>query len=208
LTPCSVGVLSTDDTGVRIDGPAPYRAEYSQIPWLGITSRAGLFHIGIGTSPPVFVTPILCSLFGVVRIISTPLNAALYNELHRRVGELSRCAACGCHVRPSAVPCLPCAAGAPRAGRSRGRLRFLVTCAGALALALYVGSYYGLSRRGYAEADQWNLKGFYYFSPEDSDAWRRKNYACVYLFWPLNAVDRCLGSGRYPASEPLWRLGK
>ena len=76
-------------------------------------------------------------------------------------------------------------------------------------LLLYVGSYAALSRRGYAEADQYNMKGgFYYFTPEDSDAWRWKNYGCVYLFWPLNVVDRWLGLGRYPASEPLWGLSK
>jgi hypothetical protein len=75
-------------------------------------------------------------------------------------------------------------------------------------LVLYVGSYVALSRRGYAEADQYNELGFYYFSLEDSWAWRLKNYGCVYLFWPLNAVDRWLGLGRGPASEPLWGLSK
>ena len=76
-------------------------------------------------------------------------------------------------------------------------------------LLLYVGSYAALSRRGYAEADQYNMKGgFYYFSPEDSDAWRWKNYGCVCLFRPINAVDRWLGFGRPPACEPLWGLSK
>ena len=73
-------------------------------------------------------------------------------------------------------------------------------------LLSYVGTYAVLSRRGYADADQYNMKGFYYFFPEESDAWRRKNYGCVYLFSPINAVDRWLGSGRHPASEPLWGL--
>ena len=75
-------------------------------------------------------------------------------------------------------------------------------------LLLYVGSYVALSRRGYAEADQYNMKGFYYFTPEDSDAWRWKNYGCVTLFRPINAVDRWLGFGRPPACEPLWVLSK
>jgi hypothetical protein len=75
-------------------------------------------------------------------------------------------------------------------------------------LLLYVGSYAALSRRGYAEADQYNMKGFYYFSPEDSEAWRWKNYGCVCLFRPINAVDRWLGFGRPPACEPLWGLSK
>jgi hypothetical protein len=73
---------------------------------------------------------------------------------------------------------------------------------------LYVGSYAALSQRGYAGADQYNMKGFYYFSPEDSDAWRRKNYGCVTLFRPINAVDRWLGFGRHPGCEPLWGLSK
>ena len=75
-------------------------------------------------------------------------------------------------------------------------------------LLLYVGSYVALSRRGYAEAEQYNMKGFYYFTPEDSDAWRWKNYGCVTLFRPINAVDRWLGFGRHPGCEPLWGLSK
>ena len=75
-------------------------------------------------------------------------------------------------------------------------------------LLLYVGSYAALSRRGYAEADQYNMKGFYYFTPEKSNAWRWKNYGCVILFRPINAVDRRLGYGRHPACEPLWGLSK
>jgi hypothetical protein len=79
---------------------------------------------------------------------------------------------------------------------------------GLLLFVLYVGSYIGLSRRGYAEADRYRMAGFYYFFPENSNSWRFKNYGCVYLFWPLNEVDRWLGLGRYPSSEPLWRLSK
>jgi hypothetical protein len=86
------------------------------------------------------------------------------------------------------------------------RKKRLLLVLGWFLLALYVGSYVALSRRGYAEADQYNMKGFYYFAPEESASWRFRNYACAYVFWPLNAVDRWLGLGRYPASEPLWRL--
>jgi len=77
-----------------------------------------------------------------------------------------------------------------------------------LLFAVCVGSYFCLSRRGYAEADQNHMEGFYYFFPENSDGWRFKNYSCVCLFWPLNTVDRCLGLGRCPAYEPIWGLQK
>ena len=90
----------------------------------------------------------------------------------------------------------------------RKKWKGLILVFGVLLLLSYIGSYAALSRRGYAEADRYNVKGFYYFSPEDSDAWRLQNYGCVYLFWPINAVDRWLGSGRHPASEPLWGLSK
>ena len=72
----------------------------------------------------------------------------------------------------------------------------------------YVASYLALSRRGYATADRYHICGFYYFLPEKSDAWRVKNYGCVLLFSPLNIVDRWLGFGRVPASEPLWGLSR
>ena len=127
------------------------------------------------------------------------------------------CGRCGRSIvcvggRPSRCPiksCLRC--GTPLlpegdAGRKEGKRRLLVF--GALLLLLYVGSYVALSRRGYAEADQYNMKGFYYFSPEDSEAWRWKNYGCAYLFWPINAVDRWLGFGRHPGCEPLWGLSR
>lgn len=74
--------------------------------------------------------------------------------------------------------------------------------------AVYLASYLWLSRRGYAEADRWNLCGFYYFTPEPTPAWRAKNYGCAKLFGPLNAVDRELGTGRPPACEPLWGLSR
>lgn len=71
-----------------------------------------------------------------------------------------------------------------------------------LLLAAYLGSYLWLSRRGYVEADRANLRGFYYCVPDNTDAWRMKNAACVILFWPLNVMDRSLGHGRGPAAEP------
>jgi hypothetical protein len=84
--------------------------------------------------------------------------------------------------------------------------RLKIVCA--VLLAAYLGSYLWLSRRGYAEADQYGMVGFYYFFPEESDSWRYKNYGCAFLFWPLNAIDRSLGLGRHPGCEPLWGLSK
>lgn len=76
----------------------------------------------------------------------------------------------------------------------------------ALLLVAYLCSYLWLSRWGYAAADQHGIAGFYYFLPENSAAWRCKNYGCVILFWPLNVIDQSIGFGRYPAGEPLWDL--
>ncbi len=71
----------------------------------------------------------------------------------------------------------------------------------------YLASYIWLSRRGYAAADQFGIKGFYYFLPEDSAAWRFKNYGCMCLFYPLNILDQVLGTGRSPGAEPFFSLG-
>jgi hypothetical protein len=89
----------------------------------------------------------------------------------------------------------------------RLKKRTLVITAVVLVFATYLTSYWVLSRRGYREASRYELKGFYYFSPENSEAWRYRNNGCVVIFAPLNWIDRVLGFGRYPASEPLWGLG-
>lgn len=79
----------------------------------------------------------------------------------------------------------------------------------ALFFMAYLASYVVLSRRGYSEADQFRMKGFYYVFPENTDTWYYKNYGCRILFWPVNLVDRSIGLGRYPASSaPLFELGK
>jgi len=88
------------------------------------------------------------------------------------------------------------------------RKRKKLMAAVALLLAGYVLSYLWLSRQGYAEADRYNIKGFFYFSPENTATWQFKNYSCAFLFWPLNVVDRSLGIGRNPGSEPLWELSR
>jgi hypothetical protein len=75
-------------------------------------------------------------------------------------------------------------------------------------LLLYVGSYLVLSRRGFEYADRSHICGFYFFPPEDTDSWRWRNYACVYLYYPLIEVDQLLGTGRTAAKAPLFRLSR
>ena len=57
----------------------------------------------------------------------------------------------------------------------------------ALLVAGYIASYVWLSRRGYEQADEWNCVGFYYFTPQPTDAWRRKHFGCAALFFPPHA---------------------
>jgi hypothetical protein len=77
---------------------------------------------------------------------------------------------------------------------------------GVLLFVLYVGSYITLSRQGYAEADQYHMKGFYYFSPDNSDRWRFHNYACVWLFARSTWLIGRLGSDgiRRPSRCGAW----
>jgi hypothetical protein len=87
------------------------------------------------------------------------------------------------------------------------RKRVVWACLISLAI-LYVGSYLVLSRRGYEEARQYNMKGFYYFTPEDTNQWLRLNYSLVYFYYPLNVIDVWLGTGLPPGCAPLFRLSK
>jgi hypothetical protein len=87
----------------------------------------------------------------------------------------------------------------------RRRRRWLI---GLVVAAIYLAAYLALSRRGYLEADRYDLRGFYYLPPENSARWRYLNYGCAYLFLPLNKFDCWLGTGRPPAAEPLWGLSR
>jgi hypothetical protein len=73
-------------------------------------------------------------------------------------------------------------------------------------LAVYVGSYLALSRAGFAYADAYDMNGFYFSPPENSDRWRFWNYTCVRLYYPLILVDNWLGTGRAVGAEPTWSL--
>jgi hypothetical protein len=75
-------------------------------------------------------------------------------------------------------------------------------------LLLYVGSYFALSRQGFAHAREWNARGFWFFEPRDSDPWRASNYGCVGIYYPLILVDNWMGTGMWPAKEPLFGLSK
>jgi len=74
-------------------------------------------------------------------------------------------------------------------------------------LSLYVASYIAVSRPAYQWAERYGYPGFYYVNPpQDTHKWRRMNTTLVWIYIPLNAVDRLIGTGRSPASEPLWQL--
>ena len=158
-----------------------------------IIGRPWAFPVGISSG-------LVCAVLGCAlvarRIVCVRCGRSLLNVGWRpRDCPIRSCVRCGAPLFPEGAVI-------------RKKRKWPLWMFGALLFCLYVGSYAVLSRHGYAEADQYNMKGFYYFSPEDSDAWRWKNYGCVCLFRPINAVDRWLGFGRPPACEPLWGLSK
>jgi hypothetical protein len=210
LTRWLTGILSIDDTGLRIDGPVAYRVDFSEVQWLDAPGKHGRFYIGVGSSPALFFTRIIYNLFGVIQVIHRPMNQRLYAELHNRVAGLGRCAVCGCEVRLSALPCPQCAAGGGPVGRSRFRLRLLAACALALLLGAYVGSYYHLSRRGMREAKEYNMKGFLYAPANEVFETRdlSGHYFRMRLYAPLNWLDRTLFGGHGPVRHITWGLSK
>lgn len=76
-----------------------------------------------------------------------------------------------------------------------------------VALLLYVGSYLALSRAGYRHADEYNVKGFYFCTPDSQiNAIAHETAGIVYS--PLIVLDVGLGTGRWPAKQPLVTFGK
>ena len=73
-------------------------------------------------------------------------------------------------------------------------------------ILIYISSYIILSRRGFSQADKYNIEGFYFFLPKNTTTWRVMNYSCVYLYYPLIKIDVFLGTGRGIANEPLAEL--
>jgi hypothetical protein len=203
LTRWLTGMLSIDETGISIDGPAPYRADFSEIHWLGVPGDRGSGYIGIGSSPPVFLRRIRRNLFGFILVIAKRANRNLYAQLHERVGGPERCAVCGCDLR---LPGLPC----PQCAMRRNRLRLIAACELATLLGLYVGSYYHLSRRGMQEAKQYNMRGFLYvpagevFETQDLSG----HYFRMRLYAPVNWLDRTLFGSEGPVVCILFGLSK
>ena len=73
-------------------------------------------------------------------------------------------------------------------------------------LAAYVTSYIVLSRVAIARCEAAGWEGLYFSPPEDTNAWRIKNYGCVYFYYPLIIIDEWMGTIKGIGCEPLWRL--
>ena len=80
-----------------------------------------------------------------------------------------------------------------------------VAVIGLVLCVIYVSSYLALSRRGFAQADEWNAKGFYFITPSSHTAWQ-VNWCLVIVYYPLIAIDNMLGTGRPVGSEPIYHL--
>ena len=217
LTRASAGVLDIDDAGLRIDGPVPYRAAFSEIQWLKFTRRGGLARIAIGSLPPAFVTRSVFNLLRVIWVVDPHRDEALYAELYRRVGGLAHCAGCGADARLSAGPCPQCAAGGRRAGGFRSRLCLLVASALVLLLVCYVGSYYHLCRRGMAEmgVEQGRARGdaalFFYVPLREvgpGTPGLSRHYRLSTLYSPLNGLDHAWFGGARPVGGMTGGLSK
>jgi hypothetical protein len=79
----------------------------------------------------------------------------------------------------------------------RRHRRMLLIVAGAL--AMYVGSYLALSRRGMAEARAYGYPYHFYVPLEkvtQSEDWQHIHYLLVRIYSPLEEIDRQLGTGK------------
>jgi hypothetical protein len=83
--------------------------------------------------------------------------------------------------------------------RYRLRTLLIVLALGPMVLA-YVGSYYFLSRRGYAYGDSAGLNDVLFFAPPDTDRDGKIHGRYLRLYLPLIVLERALGTGRHPHS--------
>jgi hypothetical protein len=81
----------------------------------------------------------------------------------------------------------------------RRHRRMLLIVAGAL--AMYIGSYLVLSRRGMAEMKSYGMIAFFYVPADKvfaSEEWELAHYVLMRVYEPLNYLDRALGTGKSP----------
>ena len=96
-----------------------------------------------------------------------------------------------------------------RAHRFRFGLRtLLVAVAAAAVLLSYVGSYYRLSRRGFAEAHEVGLAGFLYVPFDEAAATKdlSHHYWLAMVYAPLNWLDQRLFGADGPTQCVMWEL--
>jgi hypothetical protein len=88
------------------------------------------------------------------------------------------------------------------------RLAFVVAVTALL--ALYVGSYYWLSRRGLQEAKNYGMKGFLYVPTEEvlQSKDLSRHYRLMTFYAPANWVDQLLFNGEGPVRDIMWGLSK
>lgn len=88
----------------------------------------------------------------------------------------------------------------------RYRLRtLLIAFAVAPALLANVGSYYVLSRQGYAYSDSVGSPGFWFVAPETKRDVKRNN-ELIRLYYPLVRLEQLCGSKRGLAHEPCFPI--
>ena len=93
----------------------------------------------------------------------------------------------------------------------RSRLwHWLLLALVALALVLYVGTYYHLSRRGMEEARAFHMHGFLYVPADEVFATQdlSQHYFRMRLYAPLNWLDQTLCGGDGPVRGITWGLSK
>ena len=77
-----------------------------------------------------------------------------------------------------------------------------VAVIGLVLCVIYVSSYLALSRRGFAQADEWNARGFYFITLSSHKAWQ-VNWCLVIVYY--NEPWRVSGEGLWdgtPSKPP------
>jgi hypothetical protein len=75
-------------------------------------------------------------------------------------------------------------------------------------LLAYIGSYYRLSRRGFAEAQDFGLAGFLYVPYQEAAKTEdlSRHHQLAKLYAPLNWLDQLVFGGDGPTQGVTWRL--